>query len=152
MNKVYKYPVWFNGKVYIYALIVGILFHSFPFIFGNGTVELSSIIFSTVIWLIALGIYVAANRNESPTVGISFNGIFVQKQLIKWNAIQSIVQATDGGDGILLLIPKLGTQLGNCLKITTNENVEFYIYSALIGYQDCLKDIEDRLNTGINVR
>ena len=43
MNLMYKYPTWFNQKIYIYAVLVGVLFHSFPYVFGKGDVELSSI-------------------------------------------------------------------------------------------------------------
>ena len=145
MNLIYKYPSWFNQKIFIYSLLVGITFHSLPFIFSKGAVELSAVLSATILWLGTTIIYVLANRNESSFVSITAKGVVVQKQLLKWSEIEKIEQTTDGADGLLLLIPILGPKLGNCLKIITNSGAEYFIYNALENYQGCVERIKERI-------
>lgn len=143
----YKYPFWFNRKIYIYAIIVGVLFHSLPFVFGKaGNVEVGAVLAMTIFWIGAVVIYLLANRSESSSVSLTVKGIVVQKHLILWSEVESIENTADGSEGILLLIPSIGRKLGNCLKITTKNEDEFFIYTALEGYRDCVKRIEERLS------
>ena len=146
MNLMYKYPTWFNQKIYIYAVMAGVLFHSFPYLFGKGGVELSALLTMTLFWIGAVIIYVLANRNESSSVSITVKGVVVQKQLLQWSEIENVEQATDGDDGVLLMIPILGTKLGTCLKIITKDGGEYFIYKALNNYRECIDKINERLD------
>jgi len=143
MNVSYKYPVWFKTRVYLHAIISGVVLLSLPYLFGpnDQAVSVSVLTIFIIIWASNVVLYIKNLDSKSNEVVLGSGGISINKCFIKWQEIESINTIKDGDQSLLLLVPFIAPKLANGIKVTCINNKEYFVYSALNKYDEFVASI-----------